>query len=89
MQVSQTKKKEFSQAFGRVIAKLRAQTKRSARSVAYDINISKTTLLIAESGELDPQISTFIKIAEAYYLKPETVMQMIYEELPENWSILE
>ena len=89
MQVYQTKKKEFLQAFGRVMSKLRADSKRSARSVAYDINMSKTTLLLSETGKLDPQITTFCRIAEAYYLKPEILLQMIYEELPENWTMTE
>lgn len=89
MQVSQTKKKELLQAFGKVISKLREESKRSARSIAYDINLSKTTLLLSESGQLDPQISTFCKIAEAYYLKPEKLLEMIYKELPENWTIID
>ena len=71
------------------MSKLRADSKRSARSVAYDINMSKTTLLLSETGKLDPQITTFCRIAEAYYLKPEKLMQMIYEELPENWTMTE
>ena len=89
MQPSQIKKQEFLQALAKVMSKLRTDCKRSARSVAYDINISKTTLLLAESGKLDPQISTFCKIAEAYYLKPEKLLQMVYDELPENWTITE
>lgn len=89
MQVYQTKKKEFLQAFGRVMSKLRSDSKRSARSVSYDINMSKTTLLLSESGKLDPQLTTFCRIAEAYYLKPEKLLQMIYEELPENWTMTE
>ncbi len=71
------------------MSKLRADSKRSARSVAYDINMSKTTLLLSETGKLDPQITTFCRIAEAYYLKPEKLLQMIYEELPENWTMTE
>lgn len=89
MQVSQTKKKEFLQALGKVISKLRAESKRSARSVAYDVNLSKTTLLLSEAGQLDPQITTFCKIAEAYYLKPEVLLKMVYEELPEDWSLID
>ena len=61
----------------------------SDRYVAYEINMSKTTLLLAEKGKLDPQITTFFKIAEAFYLKPENLLQMIYKELPPNWSIIE
>ena len=29
------------------------------------------------------------KIAEAFYIKPENLLQMIYNELPEDWSIIE
>lgn len=90
MQVSQQdKKKEFMQALGRVISKLREKSNRSARSIAYEINMSKTTLLLSESGKLDPQITTFCRIAEAFYIKPEKLLQMVYEELPENWTIIE
>ena len=88
MQVQQDKKKEFTQALGRVVTRLRTESKRSARSIAYEINLSKTTLLLAESGGLDPQITTFCRIAEAFYLKPEKLLQMVYE-LPENWTIIE
>lgn len=76
-------------ALGKVISKFRAESKRSARSVAYDVNLSKTTLLLSEAGQLDPQITTFCKIAEAYYLKPETLLKMIYDELPQDWSLID
>lgn len=89
MQVQEDKKKEFLIAFGKVITKLRAKSNRSARSIAYEINMSKTTLLKAEEGSLDTQITTFCKIAEAFYIKPENLLQMIYDELPEDWSIIE
>lgn len=90
MQVSQQhKKKEFTDALGRVIVKLRTTSNRSVRSIAYEINMSKTTLLLSESGKLDPQMTTFCKIAEAFYIKPEKLLQMVYEELPENWTIIE
>ncbi len=90
MQASQkTKNREFLQALAKVLNKLRSESKRSARSIAYEINMSKTTLLLAETGKLDPQITTFCKIAEAFYLKPENLLQMVYKELPPNWSIIE
>ena len=90
MQVSDTEKREmFKQALGKVLLKLRKKNKLSARSVAYSVDISKTTVLLAEKGELDPQISTFCKIAEAFYIKPEKLMQMIFQELPNGWSFLD
>ena len=45
--------------------------------------------MLVESGELAPQMTTFCKIAEAFYLKPEKLLQMIYEEFPENWTLIE
>ena len=83
------KKTELSMALGRVVTKLRQESKLSARTVAYGIGISKTTLLLAEAGKLDPQLSTFCKIAEAFYLKPEALLSMVYAELPQGWSITE
>lgn len=90
MQASQKNKKlEFMTAMGKVLTKLRAENNLSARAVALETNMSKTTLLLAESGKLDTQITTFCKIAEAFYIKPDKLLQMIYEELPEGWSIIE
>lgn len=83
------KKREFIQALGRVIKKLREESKQSARSIAYEINMSKTTLLLTEAGKLDPQITTFCKISEAFYIPPEKLLKMVYDELPENWTIIE
>ena len=84
-----SKREEFSQAFGKVVLKLREKSKRSARSVSNEIELSKTTLLLVEKGRLDPQISTFCRIAEAYYVKPDELLKMVYDELPSDWSFLE
>ncbi len=84
-----SKREEFSQALGKVILKLREKSKRSARSVSNEIELSKTTLLLAEKGKLDPQLSTFCRIAEAYYVKPDDLLKMVFDELPAGWSFLE
>lgn len=89
MQPETNKKEEFLQALGKVMSRLHDESKLSARSIAYGINISKTTLLLAKDGKLDMQMSTFCKLAEAFYIKPEDLLKLIYEELPENWSFLE
>ena len=81
MQVSdKEKRKIFKQALGKVFIKLREKNKLSARSVAYSVDISKTTVLLAEKGELDPQISTFCKIAEAFFIKPEKLLRLLQEK---------
>lgn len=83
------RKHELISALGRVVTKLRKESNRSARSIAYETNMSKTTLLLAESGKLDPQLSTFCKIADAFYIKPDKLLDMVYEELPQNWTIID
>ena len=82
-------KAELSKALGRVITELQKNAECSARTIAYGSNMSKTTVLMALKGNLDPQLSTFCKLAEAFYLSPSELMDMVYKELPENWSILE
>lgn len=75
----------LSQALGSVILRLRKETKLSARSLACGMMMSKTTLLLAEKGKLDPQLSTFFSLADAFYVKPNDLVSMVMEELPENW----
>jgi len=87
MQVSyKEKKKIFNNVMGHVIRKLRQDSNLSARTTAYSIEMSKTTILLAENGALDPQITTFCKIAEAFNIKPSELLIMIEKELPDNWS---
>ena len=49
------------------------------------MNISKTTVLQAEQGKLDPQISTFCRLAEAFYKTPDELMRLVLAELPPKW----
>lgn len=83
------KRKIFNEAFGKVIFKLRNVSNLSVRTVACSIELSKTTLLLAEKGKLDPQITTFCRIAEAYNIKPSELMSMIEKELPVGWTFSE
>ena len=80
-----TRKKELSLALGRVVHKLREDANLSARAVAYGMNMSKTTLLLTEQGKLDPQLSTFCKLAEAFYKKPDELLRLVINDLPEKW----
>ena len=79
------RKQELSQALGKVIKNLRKDSKVSARALSYSLNMSKTTLLLAEQGKLDPQLSTFCNLAEAFYKTPEEFMTLVVKELPEKW----
>lgn len=82
-------KAELSKALGLVITQLQHNLNISARTIAYESNMSKTTILLAAKGKLDPQLSTFCKLAEAFYLSPVDLPEMVYKELPDDWSILE
>lgn len=84
MQAKQ-QKVELSNALGRVITKLRKQSNISARALVYGTNLAKTSLLLAEKGKLDPQLSTFFKIAEIFYKTPDELMKMVIDELPSDW----
>ena len=84
--VCKDKQENFNKALGAALSKLRKNSKLSSRAVAYSVDLSKTTILLAEKGKLDPQLSTFCKIAEAFYITPVELMKMVFEELPNNWS---
>lgn len=79
------RKDELAQALGRVVKTLRSEANISARALSYGINMSKTTLLLAEQGKLDPRLSTFCNLAEAFYKTPEELMGLVVGELPEKW----
>lgn len=49
------------------------------------MNISKTTVLLAEKGKLDPQLSTFFKLSEAFYKQPDEMLRLVMKELPSKW----
>ena len=64
------KKDIFNETFGKILTKLQNENKLSARAISYGIDISKTTFLLAKNGQLNPQMITFCKLAEAFNLKP-------------------
>ena len=90
MQVSDNSKKEiFTKALGKVISKLKSKSGLSSRAIAYSIDLSKTTILLAEKGKLDPQMTTFCKIAEAFNIEPSDLMVMVKKELPKNFTFVD
>jgi len=68
---------------------LRSKAKKSVREIAREAELSKTTWLLAEKGELDPQMTTFCRIAEVFYLTSDKLFLLIKKKLPENWSFFE
>ena len=90
MQSFTTSKKEiFTKALGKTILKLKKDLNLSSRAIAYSIDLSKTTILLAEKGKLDPQITTFCKIAEAFNVEPSDLLKMVKKELPNNFTFMD
>lgn len=83
------KRKEYCEALGRVMFKLRMKAGKSVREIAREAELSKTTWLLAEKGELDPQITTFCRIAEVFYMNADKFFMLIKKELPKNWSFFD
>ena len=54
-----------------------------------EIEISKTTILKIEKGQLDPQLSTFCRIASALDISPSKLLSLVEKKLPKNWDFLD
>lgn len=83
------KRQELSKALSEVVLELRKNTKKSASLFSNEIEISKTTILKMEKGLLDPQLSTFCRIASALNISPACFLGLIEKKLPKNWDFLD
>lgn len=83
------KRQELSLALSEVIGDLRKKSKKSANLFANEIEISKTTILKIEKGQLDPQLSTFCRIASALNVSPSELLKLVEKKLPKNWDFLD
>lgn len=83
------KRHELSKALSEAIFDLRQKDKKSANLLANEIELSKTTILKIEKGMLDPQLSTFCRIAYALNIPPSKLFELIEKKLPKNWDFLD
>jgi len=83
------KRQELASALSEIIGDLRQKSKKSANLFANEIEISKTTILKIEKGMLDPQLSTFCRIASAFGITPSKLLHLIEKKLPKDWDFLE
>ncbi len=83
------KKKELANALAIAVKELRLSTKKSVYAFTNEVDITKATILRAEKAVLDPQLSTFCRIANAFNLKPSELMSMVESELPEGWNFID
>lgn len=63
--------------------------KQSQFIVSSENDISTSILSTIERGLKDPQLTTFIKLAQAYNIKPQNLMEMIMNDLPEDFTLID
>ena len=79
-------KKELQQAIAKVIREHRTK---SITKSADEIAMGKSMWADLENGIKDPQFSTLWRIAEGLDIKPHILVEMIENELREDFSFLE
>lgn len=57
--------------------------------VSSENDISTSIISTIERGMKDPQLTTFIKLAQAYNIKPEEFMKMIMDDLPADFTLID
>lgn len=83
------KRQELSLALAKAFGELRLESKKSANLFSNEIELSKTTTLKLEKAQLDPQLSTFCRLASALGILPSELLKQVEKDLPENWDFLD
>lgn len=83
----QEKKEIILNALAEVVKDLRG--KRSQFIFASENDISTSIVSMVERGLKDPQLTTLIKLAEAFDMKLSDFSKLIEEKLPKNFSLIE
>ncbi|MCM1003215.1 MAG: helix-turn-helix domain-containing protein [Candidatus Gastranaerophilales bacterium] len=81
------RKYELQKNLGNVIKDLRQD--KSINRLANEIELSKSIWCELEKGKKDIRISTFWRIAEAFEIKPSTMLALVEKELGKDFSFLE
>ena len=75
------KREQFRKSLAEVVESLRSPKKKSANLISDEVDMSKTTWLKLEKGNLDPQLTTFCRIAEALEISPVELLDLVYKNL--------
>jgi transcriptional regulator with XRE-family HTH domain len=79
-------KKELQNAIAKVVREHRTK---SITKSADEIGMGKSMWADLENGIKDPQFSTLWRISEGLDIKPHELVEMIEDELREDFSFLE
>ncbi|MDO5304476.1 MAG: helix-turn-helix transcriptional regulator [bacterium] len=83
----QDKKEIILNVLAEVVKDLRG--KRSQFMFASENDISTSIISMIERGLKDPQLTTLMKLAEAFDMKFSDFAKLIEEKLPDNFSLIE
>lgn len=76
-------------ALARVVAKLRVETNKSQRLLAFDYGLHKSLVNRIENALSEPLLFSFMMLAEILEITYTELMELFVQELPEGFSILE
>lgn len=80
-------KQQIRNALAKVMKRLRGEKSQFIFSSENEIPLS--IISTAERGLKDPQLTTLVKLAEAYNLSLSEFVKMIENELPKGFSMLD
>ena len=83
----QEKKEIILNALAEVVRDLRGN--RSQFMFASENDISISIVSMVERGLKDPQLTTLVKLAEAFDMNLSDFSKLIEEKLPDNFSLIE
>ena len=83
----QEKKEIILNALAEVVRDLRGN--RSQFMFASENDISISVVSMVERGLKDPQLTTLVKLAEAFDMNLSDFSKLIEEKLPDNFSLIE
>lgn len=83
------KRKIMLDALARVVAKLRVETNKSQRLLAFDYGLHKSLVNRIENALSEPLLFSFMMLAEILEITYTELMELFVQELPEGFSILE
>ena len=88
-QTATLKKELLNKVIGEVIKEKRAVKNKGILLLAYEYDLSTSSLIQTEKGKRDPQISTLWKIANALDMKFSSFILEVESRLPEDFKLID
>lgn len=73
----------------KIIKDRRMSVNKSITLISAEVGMTKSMWADMEKGKKDPQLSTFLRIAEGLEVRPEDLIKELFENLSEDFSLIE